>query len=111
MHPRRVIVNAILHVNRTGCAWRYLPADFPPWRTVYGYFAAWRDNGVLHQIHDQLRDAARATTPPARTRESASASPTLNTQPPCITAGHLQARQIRQKPVLSGLINEYVPAA
>jgi len=55
-----VIVNAILYVNRTGCAWRYLPKDFPPWRTVYGYFAAWRDNGVLQQVHDQLRDAARA---------------------------------------------------
>jgi transposase len=59
-HERRVIVNAILYVNRTGCAWRYLPKDFPPWRTVYGYFAAWRDNGVLQQVHDQLRDAARA---------------------------------------------------
>ena len=60
VHPRRVIVNAILYVNRTGCAWRYLPKDFPPWRTVYGYFAAWRDNGVLQQVHDRLRDAARA---------------------------------------------------
>jgi putative transposase len=61
VHPRRVIVNAILYVNRTGCAWRYLPKDFPPWRTVYGYFAAWRDNGVLHQLHGRLRDLARAT--------------------------------------------------
>ena len=60
VHPRRVIVNAILYVNRTGCAWRYLPKDFPPWRTVYGYFATWRDNGVLQQIHDQLRAQVRA---------------------------------------------------
>jgi transposase len=59
VHARRVVVNAILYVNRTGCAWRYLPKDFPPWRTVYGYFAAWRDNGTLHQVHDQLRAAAR----------------------------------------------------
>jgi len=62
LHERRVIVNAILYLNRTGCAWRYLPSDFPPWRTVYGYFAAWRDSDVLQQIHDQLRDAARALT-------------------------------------------------
>jgi putative transposase len=55
-----VIVNAILYVNRAGCAWRYLPKDFPPWRTVYGYFAAWRDNGTLQRLHDRLRDAARA---------------------------------------------------
>jgi transposase len=31
-------VEAILYLDRTGCAWRYLPADFPPWKTVYGYF-------------------------------------------------------------------------
>ena len=60
VHARRTIVNAILYVNRTGCAWRYLPRDFPPWRTVYGYFAAWRDSGVLQRVHDRLRDQARA---------------------------------------------------
>jgi transposase len=59
VHPRRVIVNAILYVSRTGCAWRYLPKDFPPWRTVYGYFATWRDNGLLQRLHDRLRDQAR----------------------------------------------------
>jgi transposase len=60
VHARRVIVNAILYVNRTGCAWRYLPKDFPPWRTVYGYFARWRDDGTLQLLHDGLRDQARA---------------------------------------------------
>jgi putative transposase len=54
-----VIVDAILYVNRTGCAWRYLPADFPPWRTVYGYFKRWRDDGTLQQLHDRLRDQVR----------------------------------------------------
>ena len=34
-HPRRAIVDAILYVVRTGCAWRQLPAGFPPWQTVY----------------------------------------------------------------------------
>ena len=37
----------------------YLPKDLPPWRTVYGYFAAWRDNGTLQRLHDRLRDQAR----------------------------------------------------
>ena len=32
---RRRIIEAILYLDRTGCAWRYLPADFPPWQTVY----------------------------------------------------------------------------
>lgn len=60
VHPRRRIAEAILYVDRTGCAWRYLPADFPPWRTVYGYFAAWRDDGTLARLHDQLRSQVRA---------------------------------------------------
>jgi transposase len=59
VHSRRAIVNAILYTDRTGGAWRYLPSDFPPWRTVYGYFATWRDNGTLQRIHDQLRDQVR----------------------------------------------------
>ena len=62
MHSRRVIVNAILYADRTGCAWRYRPKDFPPWQTIYGYFATWRDNGTLQRIHDQLRELARAST-------------------------------------------------
>jgi transposase len=49
-----------LYVDRAGCAWRYLPADFPPWRTVYGYFAAWRDDGTLARLHDVLRAQVRA---------------------------------------------------
>ena len=56
----RRIVEGILYVDRTGCAWRYLPADFPPWRTVYGYFATWRDDGTLARLHDQLRAQVRA---------------------------------------------------
>jgi hypothetical protein len=47
-------------VDRAGCAWRYLPSDFPLWRTVYGYFAAWRDDGTLARLHDALRARARA---------------------------------------------------
>jgi transposase len=58
--PTRAIVEAILYVDRTRCAWRYLPADFPPWPTVYGYFAAWRDDGTLARLHDVLRAQARA---------------------------------------------------
>jgi transposase len=37
-HSRRAIVDGVLYVVRTGCAWRQLPAGFPPWQTVYLYF-------------------------------------------------------------------------
>ncbi len=58
-HPRRRIVDAILYVVRTGCAWRQLPHDFPPWATVYWYFKEWNADGTTDRIHDALRDAAR----------------------------------------------------
>ena len=55
----RRITEAILYLDRAGCAWRYLPSDFPPWQTVYGYFAAWRDDGTLTRLHDALRAQVR----------------------------------------------------
>ena len=58
--PLRRIVEAILYLDRAGCAWRYLPGHFPPWPTVYGYFAAWRDDGTLARLHDALRAQVRA---------------------------------------------------
>jgi transposase len=58
-HDRRDIVNAILYVLRTGCAWRYLPNDFPPWETVFWYFRRWRTDGTVDRVHDALRDRVR----------------------------------------------------
>src|SRR5680860_94393 len=59
--PRRSIVDAILYVVRTGCSWRQLPVDFPPWQTVYGLVSTWRDDGTLDEIHNRLRDTARSS--------------------------------------------------
>lgn len=56
---RRSVVNAILYVNRTGCAWRYLPKDFPNWNTVYGLFRQWTASGVWSRINDCLREKVR----------------------------------------------------
>lgn len=58
-HVRREIVNAILYALRTGCQWRMLPHDLPPWKTVYTYFRAWRVDGTWEQIHDRLRCQVR----------------------------------------------------
>ena len=55
----RLTINAIFYINRTGCQWRYLPREYPPWQTVYGYFRAWRITGAWERIHDHLRDLAR----------------------------------------------------
>lgn len=59
-HDLREIFNAILYVNRTGIAWRYLPHDFPPWQTVYGYFSAWTADEIFDQLNYQLTGLARA---------------------------------------------------
>jgi putative transposase len=55
----RLTINAIFYLNRTGCQWRYLPREYPPWETVYGYFRAWRINGIWERIHDRLRALVR----------------------------------------------------
>lgn len=57
--PKRDVINAIFYVNRSGCAWRMLPKEYPPWQTVYGYFARWKRNGTWQTIHDALRRRVR----------------------------------------------------
>ena len=58
-YERREIVNAILYQNRTGCQWRYLPHDLPPWSIVKHYYYQWRDNGTFRHILDTLRKRVR----------------------------------------------------
>lgn len=50
----REVVNAILYVCRCGCQWRNLPHDFPPYRSVFGYFTAWQHDGTWERVHDIL---------------------------------------------------------
>ena len=56
--PRTVnlmlVLQAILYVLMSGCAWRLLPKEYPPYSTVYYYFRKWRDNGTWKQIHDHF---------------------------------------------------------
>ena len=60
--PRLEIVDAIRYVVDTGCKWRALPADFPPFQTVFGFFSRWRAAGIFHLIRDQLRRRVRRAT-------------------------------------------------
>ncbi len=55
----REVINAIFYVDRTGCQWRALPTDFPPWPTVWTCFRAWRLDGTWERIHTALREAVR----------------------------------------------------
>lgn len=55
----RQVINAIFYLVRGGIAWSMLPKTFPPAKTVYDYFRAWRANGVWKRIHDRLRGDVR----------------------------------------------------
>jgi transposase len=55
----RAVLDAIFYVLRTGCQWEFLPKDFPPKSTAWGYFDEWRHNGTLELIHDTLRERVR----------------------------------------------------
>jgi putative transposase len=70
-YPKREIVNAILYVLRTGCAWRFVPNDLPPWGTVYHYFWRWRREGTWQRLHDTLRGDLRVLE--GRTRQPSAA--------------------------------------
>ena len=60
-HSRREILNAIAYVLRSGCAWRLMPHDLPPWSTVYDYFRQWRIDGIWERINTALREKLRTT--------------------------------------------------
>lgn len=58
----RRVLDAVFYVLRSGCAWRLLPHDFPPWQTVVYHFRRWRLAGVWHLIHEALRSSVRERT-------------------------------------------------
>jgi transposase len=77
----RAVLDGILYIARTGCQWRLLPKDFPPFTTVQGYFYDWRDNGLFEKINFELllqaREAAgREASPSAGVIDSQSVKTT-----------------------------------
>jgi putative transposase len=55
----RAVLNAILYLVRTGCQWRLLPHDFPPWSTVHTWYRRWRLDGTWERINEALRQQVR----------------------------------------------------
>ncbi len=55
----REILDAIFYIVRSGCAWRLLPHDFPPWKTIHHYFRTWRLDGTWERMHAALRKRVR----------------------------------------------------
>lgn len=55
----REVINGIMYLVRTGCSWRMLPHDFPPWPTVHDYYWKYRRDGIWDQIHESLHKRVR----------------------------------------------------
>src|SRR3954468_18469039 len=55
----RAVLNGILYLVRTGCQWRRLPKDFPPWSTVHTWYRRWRRDGTWGRLNEALRRRAR----------------------------------------------------
>jgi putative transposase len=73
----REVINAILYLLRSGCSWRQLPHDLPPWGTVHYYYRRFRLDGSWEQLHNRLRErvrrkAGRKPTPSAGILDSQS---------------------------------------
>ena len=49
----------MVYLLKSGCQWDLLPKTYPHWRTVYGYFRAWQQDGIWLKVHNRLRRLAR----------------------------------------------------
>jgi putative transposase len=59
LHGLRAILDAVFYVLKSGCPWRLLPRDFPPWKTVYDWFRKWRIDGTWERLNTELREGLR----------------------------------------------------
>jgi putative transposase len=59
LHSPREILNAVFYLLKSGCQWRMLPREFPPWKTVFHYFRAWRLDGTWERLNRTMRRLMR----------------------------------------------------
>lgn len=98
----REVLNGLLYVLSTGCQWRYVPKDFPPKTTLFGYFDLWTYHGVIDRIHHalylQCRDRVeREASPSACIIDSQSVKGAEKGGPASIRTATMQARRSRAR--------------
>ncbi len=102
----REIVNGLMYVLSTGCAWRYVPKDLPPKSTLHDYLDLWNWDGTLQRIHHTLyvrcrEQAGREASPTACVIDSQSVKSAEKGGPALIRAATMRARRSRARSATS----------
>ena len=98
----RAVLDAILYIARTGCQWRMLPKDFPPFTTVQGYFYDWRDDGLFEKINFALLLQAREAA--GREPSPSAGVMTVNRSRPPRAAGRAVTMRPRRSKGVSAIL-------
>jgi putative transposase len=102
--PLRLILDGIFYLVRSGCSWRMLPQEYPPWPTVHDYYRRWRKDGTWEHIHTQIRQhvrqaMGREATPSAAVLDSQSVKTTekgaLLVKAPSATTAIRRSKDVR----------------
>lgn len=97
-YGKRRILDAIFYLLRSGCSWRLLPHDFPPWQTVYSQFAKWKIEGVFQKMHDSVRKNLRVLL--GRTAEASGAiidSQSIKTTERGGSVGMMEVKRLKEE--------------
>ena len=106
----RAVMNGMMYILSTGCQWRYLPKDFPPYSTVHHYFVWWHCDGVLDRIHHAFyvacrEKAEREASPTAAIIDSQSVKSAEKGGPALIRMAMMRAKRSRARSAISWYIH------
>ena len=98
----RAAMNGVMYLLSTGCQWRYLPKDFPPYSTIHHYFVWWQCDGVLDRIHHALyvecrEKVEREASPSAAIIDSQSVKSAEKGGPASIRMAMMQAKRSKAR--------------